>query len=364
MKQRPGAGRVVSIFATTAIAMALVGGCGHSKKNAISEPTSTTAAPTTTSSTTTTTTPVRHGPLCPLTGAPPPHGTVPKRPAVAVKVENLAAARPQWGLDHTDIVFEEPVEGGITRFIAVYQCHNAPRIEPIRSARLVDPDILEPLGKVLFAYSGAIQPVIDKIDAPGSLLEDVGADGANGSAYGRDPGRLAPHNLESSTQALYAAGRADHYPDNLPQPLFTYGPLPKGGTAASAVHINFPLDVTSWTWDATTARWVRSYSDTGPAMQGDNIQISAVNVVVLHVVEYPTPYVEDSTGAHENELTLTGTGQAWIFRNGREFKCTWSRPSLSDVTTFVGPHNEKLTLAPGNTWEELVPVSSTINVSP
>lgn len=345
--------------------MALVAACGgHAKKNAVSQTTSTTAATTTTSSTTTTTTPVRHGPTCPLTGAPPPKGKVPQRPALAVKVENLAAARPQYGLDHTDIVFEEPVEGGITRFIAVYQCHNAPRIEPVRSGRLVDPDILEPLGKTLFAYSGAIQPVVDKIDAPGSLLEDIGADGASGGAYTRDPGRLAPHNLETSTAALYKAAAAAHLPDNLPHPLFKYGALQAGSKPASALHINFPLDVTNWTWDASSGRWTRSYSDTGPAMQGDGVQISTVNVVVLHVVEYPTPYVEDPTGAHENELTLTGTGQAWLLRNGRVFRCAWFRPKLSDVTTLVGPHHEKLTLAPGNTWVELVPMSSTINVSP
>lgn len=362
MRARPGAGRVAGVLVASA-AVALVGGCGHPKKNAASQ-TTTTSAPTTTSSTTTTTVPMPKGPVCPLTGAPPSHGKVPRRPALAVKVENLPAARPQYGLDHADIVFEEPVEGGITRFIAVFQCHNASRIEPVRSARLVDPDILEPLGKVLFAYSGAIQPVIDKVDAPGSLLEDVGANGSAGTAYSRDPGRYAPHNLETSTGLLYAAAAAAHYPDTLPKPLFSYGALQPGSTPVSAVHINFPLDVTSWTWDAATGRWLRSYSDTGPAMQGDDVQLNAVNVVVLHVVEYPTPYVEDETGAHENELVLTGTGKAWVFRNGREFKATWSRPTLADVTTFIGPGHQKLRLAPGNTWEELVPTSSTIDISP
>ena len=93
---------------------------------------------------------------------------------MAVKVENLPDARPQFGLDKADIVFEEPVEGGITRFIAVFQCHTAARIEPVRSARLVDAQILEPLGRILFAYSGAIQPVINEVDSRRSLLDDVG----------------------------------------------------------------------------------------------------------------------------------------------------------------------------------------------
>ena len=109
-------------------------------------------------------------PRCPLTGTLAPNEKVAQRAAVAVKVENLPQARPQWGLDKADIVFEEPVEGGITRFIAVFQCQSAARIEPVRSGRLVDPQILEPLGRILFGYSGAIQPAINEIDSKRSLL--------------------------------------------------------------------------------------------------------------------------------------------------------------------------------------------------
>ena len=159
---------------------------------------------------------VAKGPaLCPLTGTPAPGGKVPQRAAVAVKIENLPEARPQWGLDKADIVFEEPVEGGITRFIAVYQCQAAARIEPVRSGRRVDPQILEPLGRILFGYSGAIQPAINEIDSKRSLLEDVGAD-RFGNAYWRDPDRYAPHNLVTSTAALYAAAPLRRLPAEAP----------------------------------------------------------------------------------------------------------------------------------------------------
>jgi hypothetical protein len=355
MRVRPGARRVTAVLVATA-ALAGMSGCGHAKPDALPpSTTTTTVAPTTTTA--------RPVPVCPLTGAPAPNGKVPQRAALAVKVENLPQARPQYGLDMADIVFEEPVEGGITRFVAVYQCQTAPRIEPVRSARFVDADILEPLGKILFAYSGAIQPVVDEIDSSTSLLEDVGADKAGG-AYYVDYARLAPHNLQTSTSALYSAAKALGYPvKNVPPPYFTYGPLPAGGKPAIAVHINFPLDVTTWAWDAQSGRWVRSYSDTGPAVQGDNVVISAANVVIMHVVEYPTPYVEDNTGAHENELQLTGTGPAWVFRNGVELSGTWRRPSLQQATVFTEADGTKITLTPGNTWEELVPTASPVIVS-
>ncbi|HUC13437.1 MAG TPA: DUF3048 domain-containing protein, partial [Acidimicrobiales bacterium] len=348
---------MAAVFVASAALAALVSGCGHSKHAAVPPSASTVPGSTTTSSTTTTTPRhVHHKPVCPLMDEPPPGGKVPQRPALAVKVENLPAARPQWGLDKADIVFEEPVEGGITRFIAVYQCQDAARIEPVRSGRFVDVQILQPLGKVLFAYSGAIQPVLDAIDSSGSLLEDVGADRAGG-AYSRDNTRLEPHNLATSTAALYSAGATFGFPlSDPPPPYFDYGRAPLGGSPASAVHLWFSnLDETTWTWGIRSRRWFRSYSDTGPAIQGDDVQISAANVVVLRVNEYPTPYIEDETGARENELTLTGSGQAYVFRAGFVLKGKWERPSLSHPATLVMPDGAKMNLSPGNTWEELLP---------
>jgi hypothetical protein len=363
MREPPGRRRVAAVLAGSAL-VALLGACGsHPKSSAVrTVPPTTTVPATTTTTRPTTSTTVKRPAVCPLTGTPRPGGgPPPDRAAIAVKVENLPAARPQWGLDSADLVFEEPVEGGITRFIAVYQCHTAARIEPVRSARFVDADILQPLGKILFAYSGAIQPVVDLIDTS-PLLEDVGADKA-GRAYSSDPSRYAPHNLETSTSALYSAGRALGYGNEPPAPIFSFGPLPPGGRAVHVVRIDFPLDVTSWTWHPKAGHWYRYYSDTGPAIQGDNVQISAINVVILHVHEYATPYVEDDTGAHENQLILTGSGPAWILRNGVEIQGNWERPALDQPAKFVEPDGTRITLAPGNTWEELVPWSNSVTAS-
>ncbi len=373
--KRPGGRRrgmaPLSTVAAVAGAAALLAGCGGGAKKAVKSALQVT---TTTTVARTTTTRPKHVSVCPLTGAPSPSGKLPQRAAVAVKVENLPAARPQWGLDQADIVFEEPVEGGITRFIAVYQCEGASRIEPVRSARLVDAQILEPLGKILFAYSGAIQPVIQEVDSPSSLLEDVGAD-TSGNAYWRDPTRVEPHNLATSTKLLYQAAAAKGYPEPPPKAIFTYGALPAGGKPVIAAHIDYPLDITSWTWSSESHRWLRSYAcppgvqqvctpdDSGPAMLGGGEQISAANVVVMQVAMYPTRYVEDATGAHENELTLTGTGPAWVFRDGEEFVGRWVRPALTDPATFEEKDGTKLTLAPDNTWEELVPDGQGVTVT-
>ena len=101
------------------------------------------------------------GPICPLTGLPAPGGAVPQRPALAVKVDDYPDARPQSGLGEADIVFDEPVEGGITRFAAVFQCQSPSLIGPIRSARAVDLQIMDQLSKPILVHVGGINPVID-----------------------------------------------------------------------------------------------------------------------------------------------------------------------------------------------------------
>ena len=93
-------------------------------------------------------------------------------------------------------------------------------------------------------------------------------------------------------------------------------------------------------------------------------QIAASNVIVMLVREWPTPYPEDITGSLENELTLKGSGPAWVFRDGAQFYGKWERPLLDHPTVFVETDGTRITLTPGNTWEELVPDGRSIEVKP
>ena len=297
---------------------------------------------------------------CPLTDLAPPAGAVPDRPALAVKVENLPAARPQYGLSSADVVYEEPVEGGITRFIVIYQCRDADRIEPVRSGRIIDPQIVGQYGAhPLFAYAGGIAPAIAAIDS--SSLIDVGVLKA-ANAYTRDPNRPVPHNLMTSTGALYRTGEAQNAPQGAPGPVFSFGPVDPAGTPASGVCVSFPYSDLTWTWSQGSNGWLRSYGN-GPATRGEGGQITAADVIVMRVILYPSPYVEDPTGAHENLLKLTGTGSVEVFRNGVMIAGTWKRPSLSDKTQFEDETGHTISLAPGNIWIELVPTTVQVAVT-
>jgi hypothetical protein len=288
---------------------------------------------------------------------------VPQQPALAVKMDNLAAARPQYGLSAADIVYEEPVEGGITRFVVIYQCHPAARIEPIRSGRIIDPELLAPFGShVLLAYAGGIGPAVSAIDS--SPIVDVGVDRAPLSTYWRDPDRYGPHNLVSSSAALYAVGWSEHASRTPPPPLFQYGPLPAGAAPAASLHISYLYSDVTWAWQPGLQAWTRSYADTGPATMAEGGQVNAANVVVLSVVMYPSPYVEDATGIHENLLVLTGSGPAQVYRNGAVISGTWVRPNLAQPPELLNSQHQVITLNPGNTWIELVPTTVAISSTP
>jgi DUF3048 family protein len=294
-------------------------------------------------------------PSCPLTGRDAPGGEIPQRPVLAVKIENLPEARPQAGLDHADIVYEEPVEGGITRFIALFQCEQAGQVGPIRSGRTTDPEILVQYGKPPLAYSGGAQPVVKAIDRAG--LVDVSETNAP-QAYDHDPGRIAPHDLFSSTARLLKAAKVKGH---APAPVFTYSQDLDGVRSRRAPTVHLPFSSYSdvvWTWSKQRGAWLRAHG-TEPHTLVDGSQVQATNVVVQVVHVVPGEIV-DPAGNPSPEVQVVGGGKAYVFRDGRMIVGRWQRDTLDDTTAFVTRSGDPIPLAPGNTWVELLP--STIAV--
>jgi len=337
-------------FAAVAGATALVmSGCSH--KTTTGKPATTSSAPAASAV----------PPVCPLTGQPAPGGTVPNRPALAIKVENSPESRPPTGLDTADIVYEEAVEGGITRFVVVYQCQDAARVEPVRSARLQDIDILSQFGKPLFGDAGGSPPTeaaLTAAEKAGTLVR-VSSFGPAGGAYHRDPARHNDeHSLYTSTQELYSRPEAKGLP--APKPVFTYSASPTaGGIPGATVHVGFSQysDV-FWRWDAGSSTYKRFYGTT-PANDSSGKQISTTNVTVQSVAITMSTFIEDPSGSHQPIATLIGSGAAYVCRAGTCVKGTWSRPSAADVTKYLDASGAPIPLAPGATWVELAPASVT-----
>lgn len=303
------------------------------------------------------------GPVCPLTGVPAPGGLVPQRPALAVKIDNYPTARPQSALDQADVVFEEPVEGGITRLVGVFQCQAPPLIGPVRSAREPDVAIADQLSHPLFVHAGGINPILAMIRSANLFNIDLVT-----SYSGLDihpAGRYAPYDTYVSASSMLHLDPTDAKP---PAPLFTYSATPPvGGQAVSSVAIPFSsYSDNTWTWMAGSGAWQLSVGGrqattlSGDTIDGATAPVTAANVVVLHVRTFKGPWIENSEGNHEVEVVATGSGPATILRNGEALTGTWERSSLSAPPTLLDQQGQPVPLAPGETWVELVPDGITV----
>lgn len=295
---------------------------------------------------------------CPLTGVVPEAG-VPDRPALAVKVEESPDARPQAGLLSADIVYEQPVEGGITRLVAVFHCSDAERVGPVRSARFMDANLLPQFGTPLFGYSGGAPETKALVRA--ADLVDLTFEGAAMDAYVRDPNRSMPHDVFTTTDALYEAGGDE---GGRPQPVFSYSRHIARGTAAESVHIPFNPSLTAdvyWRWIKSEKHWLR-FLGSDPEVDESGAQLSAINVVI-QVVELRDTGIVDAAGTRSPEVIVIGSGPAIVFRNGKMIEGTWEKESAEAITRFVGPNGKRIPLAPGNTWVELIPTNVQIEIA-
>jgi hypothetical protein len=303
--------------------------------------------------TTTSTVPAGVVPTCPLTGAAAPGGVVPERPALGIKIGNYPGDRPSAGLNQADIVFEEPVEGAITRLLAVFQCREASLVGDLRSAREPDVGILSQLSDPLFVHAGGIDPIIALL-AQAPLQDDNLYSGDRGNAIITEQSRVAPYATFVNTASLWAFNPADKTP---PAPIFHYsGALPRGAVAGSGQSVHIPFSSTSdVTWEWNPSRGYLRYYSGQPDILLDGTQTTAANVVVMTVPTTNGPWVENSEGGLEVQVQSLGTGPLLVMRDGAAIAGTWSRSTSTQPATLTATGGAPITLQPGNTWVELVP---------
>jgi hypothetical protein len=290
--------------------------------------------------------------LSPLTGLASANAG---RPALVVKIDNAPGARPQAGLEKADVVFEEVVEGGEVRFLAVFQSNDAESVGPVRSVRPVDPDIVSPLGG-LFAYSGGAPQFTALIRrAPVTL---VGFDELT-RAYTKRRDRRAPSNLFTSTAALYAGAQAD---DGAPPPLFRFldggAPFAPPGVAP-ATHLTVNVSGRSradWDFDAAAALWRRGTNGTAHTVEG-GAQLGFTNVVV-QFVPYRNTSSRDQSGNLVPTAAVVGEGPVLVLSGAQMVRGTWAKASPEAVTEYRDSASAPLALTPGSTWVTLAPTGA------
>ena len=333
--------RLVVVGSTIVISsfLASCGGSGSSSDTA----TVVTEAPTTTVAEV----------VYPLTGLPVDDDAAAERPAMVVKIDNHPKARPQFGINHADIIFEENVEK-LTRFAAVFHSDGSDPVGPIRSGRFQDINLLGSLNKPLFVWSGGNAKVSAAIQD--SDLVDLSWTVANkDGGFTRDDERTAPHNLIAETTKLWTLAPSGAKP---PAQQFVYRGVSDANASTSkdtdGVKISMDGVKVHWMWDTATKEFLR-FSDDKPHMDSEDVQLAVPNVVVLEV-EYSNNYSPTSK--------TVGSGKAYVFTNGVMYEGKWTRDDRLKPFTLTDSAGAPIKLTPGQTFVEVARAGKSAIVAP
>jgi hypothetical protein len=260
---------------------------------------------------------------------------------LAVKIDNIVYARPQTGLNHADIVYVLPVEGGLSRFLAVFSSDYPPVVGPVRSAREDDLQLLRQFGRPAFAFSGATPRLLPYIHRTARIV-DLYAGTTDG--YYRNYSRTAPYNLYAHTKQLLKQAPGASRAHDIG---FRFGPAPAGGKATRSASVSYPAASFRFTWSAAKGRWLVSM-DGSPAAGSNGTRLSAATVVIQHTTVRTSRFKE--YGSRPPYAESTGSGTALVLRDGRAWTVHWSRRTANDGTTFTTASGQRMTFADGPVW--------------
>jgi len=286
-----------------------------------------------------------NGAVSPLTGLPGGAGRV-----LAVKIDNIVNARPQTGLGAADVVYAIEVEGGISRFLAVYDSEHLPpgdRIGPVRSARESDLPILRQYGKVDFAYSGALTRLLPVLAA----ADIFNCSPQQDSSFFRGQWNVPPYN-----QYVVPSSVLRHFPDAAParDVGFRFGDAPAGGEPAAEWTARMPAARFTFSWSAERGGYLVAL-DGRPATTTDSGQLAAPTVVIQKVAETTSPRgFMDSPGVLSPYAPTVGTGEAVFLRDGTAYHGSWARGSEDEPTRFTYA-GQPMPFRPGQVWIVLEP---------
>lgn len=304
------------------------------------------------------------GPYNPLTGLPCEEGVESSRP-YAIMINNIKGAQPLLGVADADILYEVPVEGGITRMLAVYQdVSGLGNIGSVRSARPCFLDLAQGLDAI-YVHAGGSPQAYSQLKS----RKIAAIDGVNGSKtdiFFRDAARRKSlgyeHSLVTSgariSQYVPTYGlRMEHetgYASNL---RFAEEVTLTGGKAA----LSFTVPVTSskktaFTYQEDTGRYTAAQFGSKITDGTSSAQVSVSNVLVLKT----DVSIVDSEG--RLSIKLTGSGDGLYFTGGEYVEIKWSKSSESAQFSYTYADGSELTMRAGRTYVCITSASAAVSV--
>lgn len=309
----------------------------------------------------------------PLTGVTVADATTLERRPVAVKIQLFPrGGRPPYGISAADIVYDYYQNFGMTRLHAIFYGNNAEKVGPIRSARLLDIDLIH-MYKTVFAFGSAEQRTYSKLFNQEFANRLVVEGGANCPPLCREDPNGA-NSLVANTKELgnYVQTRgADNVRQNLDGMSFNPA-LPANGTPLGQLFVRFSISAyTHWDYDANSGRYLR-FQDIQEATdlaseayeplvdRTTNQQIAADNVVVL-IAPHQFVFGTKPGPSEVVEINLTGSGPAYALRDGQVYEVVWNRAAKENLITLTFPDGTVYPFKPGATWFEVVGKSTKID---
>jgi hypothetical protein len=295
----------------------------------------------------------------PLDGLPTTADAAAQHP-IAVMVDDLSPARPQSGFSAASVVWQAPAEGGIPRYMMIFN-ENVPKsVGPIRSARQYFIAWAAEWGAV-YVHVGGSPQALATLASKGHGQYVYNADGFRyeGHYLFRIKTRLAPHNEYSDASHLRGLVKAVGAKDKPIEPVWTFGPdapssvRPVGGTidvSFFANHIHYAYDRVSNTY----RRSVTGEKKQVDAATGTPVAPKNVVAIVMHF----GPLNDGHPQKKRLEADFVGSGRAWVSTNGVTSRATWRKASVTAPTLLFDSAGEPIRLTAGQTFVQVVQSAS------
>jgi hypothetical protein len=276
------------------------------------------------------------------------------RHPIAVMIDDLFPARPQSGFSAASIVWQAPAEGGIPRYMLVFQENIPTDVGPVRSSRYYYIAWAAEL-KALYAHSGGSPQALATLRSQGSGELVYNADEFRwGGSFHRITTRFSPHNLYTTGKQLRGIATAQGARDGAIAWPWTFAPdlairlRPTGGR----IQVAYLANSIRYDYDRATNTYLRSV--TGEKKQIDaatHQRVAPTNVVIMLMSFGP---LNDGSQKHRLEAKVVGTGTAWIATNGTTIKGTWKKTSLTSPTRFFDSAGKPVVLTVGQTFVQVM----------
>jgi hypothetical protein len=299
----------------------------------------------------------------PLTGMPVSEA-VAKRPVIAVMIDDQLLARPQSGLSQASIVWQAPAEGGIPRYMALFQDTNPTSVGPVRSSRLYFIAWASEWRSVYVHVGGSPQALalLRSPQGRGKVVYDADEMRYGGKYLYRIKARYAPHNVYSDAKKIRALAKVVGAKPMNYKAVWQFAPdaplaeRPQG----SKLTIPYLANRVSYAYNRGTNTWLRTVSVEGKQVDpATKTRIAPKNVVIMFVSFAP---LKDGSKKHRLEAQFIGKGAAWIATNGKTVKGTWRKASMTAPTKLFLADGTPVTLTMGQTFVQVVPLGTKITI--